>query len=302
MNNIHRLTMMVPWQECWEENYNAEREQLLGAISSAGLCASIFHVGSTSIKNMISKPIIDILLCPEKDAELASFIPVLEGLGYKNLGECGRAGRFFLTKGNEENRTFYLHLCYEDNQVAVDQKLFQYIEQNDQSVFYSYMCLKKALASLFPLDRDVYRNMKSMFIDGVLNAYRLGERAALAKAVIKKEDKQIKYWIYEFSMSEKTRQEFDELCAFNEMTADEFFQAAVLDVIRRAKDDPEGLKQDIMENCKAPATEIQLIRCYPVYRGETEAQAYKRKLTEEAVEKDRFNEAKIIGLEERDEL
>ena len=36
----------------------------------------------------------------------------------------------------------------------------------------------------------------------------------------------------------------------------------------------------------APEYEIRLIRHYPVYIGETEAQAYKRKLAEEAAEKE----------------
>ena len=85
-------------------------------------------------RDMISKPIIDILLCPDRDASLDAFIPVLDQIGYTNLGECGKPGRYFLSKGNEENHTFYLHLCYEDHQVAMDQKLLQFIEQNDPSL------------------------------------------------------------------------------------------------------------------------------------------------------------------------
>lgn len=42
-------------------------------------------------------------------------------------------------------------------------------------MFSSYMRLKRALSVLFPLDRDEYRSVKGMYIDGVLNAYRLGE-------------------------------------------------------------------------------------------------------------------------------
>ena len=98
------------------------------------------------------------------------------------------------------------------------------------------------------------------------------------------EDANIKYWIYEFEMPEKTRQEFEAICALHELTTDEFFQAAVLDAIRKAEADPEGYKQSCMEAQESAESDIRLVRYYPVYKGETEAQAYKRKLAEEDAE------------------
>ena len=245
MNGIHRITQMVPWQESWEAAFTEEKQRITEAMASAGLDGSIYHIGSTSVKGMISKPIIDILLCPDKGISLEAFIPLLEKNAYTNLGECGRPGRYFFSKGEEANKTFYLHLCHEDHQVAVDQKLFQFIERNDPNVFSSYMRLKRALSVLFPLDRDEYRSVKGMYIDGVLNAYRLGERTLADKISTELNDSEydrIKYWIYEFEMSEKTRQEFDALCALHEMTADEFCEFAVLDALQRAQTDPEGYK------------------------------------------------------------
>lgn len=287
-NSVHRLTQMVPWQESWELIFQEEKRLIADAMTAAGLNGNIYHTGSTSVKDMISKPIIDILLCPEKTAALDAFIPVLEQIGYTNLGECGRPGRFFLSKGNEENHTFYLHLCHEDHQVAIDQKLFQFIERNDPSVFYSYMRLKKALSVVFPLDRDEYRSVKGMYIDGVLNAYRLGERTLADKIMAEigdEDDSRIKYWIYEFEMSEKARQEFDAVCALHELTPDEFMETALLDAIHRAKTDPEGYRKSCMEAQQAAGDDIRLVRYYPVYKGETEAQAYRRKLAEEAASK-----------------
>lgn len=286
-NGVHRVTRMVPWQESWEQTFQDEKQLIAEAMTAAGLNGNIYHTGSTSVKDMISKPIIDILLCPEKTAALETFIPALEQIGYTNLGECGRPGRYFLSKGNEENHTFYLHLCHEDHQVAVDQKLFQFIERNDPSVFYSYMRLKKALSIVFPLDRDEYRSVKGMYIDGVLNAYRLGERTLADKIMAEmgdEDDSKIKYWIYEFEMSEKTRQGFEAVCALHELTPDEFMEAALRNAIHRAKTDPEGYRKSCMEIQQSANDDIRLVRYYPVYKGETEAQAYKRKLAEEKAE------------------
>lgn len=300
-NGVHRVTQMFPWQESWEESFVTEQALIMNTIVAAGLKGTVYHIGSTSVKGMISKPIIDILLCPEKTAALDAFIPVLEQIGYTNLGECGRPGRYFLSKGNEENHTFYLHLCYEDHQVAIDQKLFQFIERNDPNVFYSYMRLKKALSIMFPLDRDEYRSVKGMFIDGVMSAYRLGERTLADKILAEigdEDDSRIKYWIYEFEMSEKTRQEFEAVCAVHELTPDEFMEAALRDAIYRAKTDPEGYRKSCMEIQQAGDDDIRLVRCYPVYKGETEAQAYRRKLAEEEANKNDGTDTETDALPE----
>lgn len=94
----------------------------------------------------------------------------------------------------------------------------------------------------------------------------------------------IRYWIYEFSMPLEMKQKLDRICASYEMTMDEFFQSAVADAIRRAERDPEGLRREWEENEEEAESgmEIQLVRCYPVHQGETEAQALRRKLKEEA--------------------
>ena len=100
------------------------------------------------------------------------------------------------------------------------------------------------------------------------------------------EDEKIKYWIYEFEMPLKVRQEFEAVCTLHELTPDEFFQAAILRAIKQAKDDPEAERKKILENEKDPElAQVHLVRYYPVYKGETEAQAYKRKLAEEAASK-----------------
>ena len=283
MTGIHRVTKLFPWQTSWAATFLAEQKLIIDAIASAGFKGDVFHVGSTSVQGMISKPIIDILVCAEKKTPIDQYVPLLEKIGYFNLGECGRAGRLFFSKGNEENNTFYLHLCREDNQVAVDQKLFQFIERNDPSVFSQYVRLKQSLASVFPLDRDLYRATKGLFIDGVLSAYRLGRtHAESCESGITQEDNcRIKYWIYEFEMPEKTKQEYEILCAQHEMTPDEFFQIAILNEIHSAEADQSGYHQHIIGNSKGVKSDVKLIRYYPVFKGETEAQARKRKFAEE---------------------
>ena len=296
MNDIHRTVKVIPWQESWEETFRQEKENLITAIESAGLRADVYHVGSTSLKGMDSKPIIDILVCPAEDFSLEAYLPVLEKVGYENLGECGRDGRYFFSKGTEENKAFYLHLCYEDHEVAQDQLLFQNIERNDPGVSEDYIRLKYLLAHEYPDDRDSYRHVKGWYIHSVLEAYRLGEKDALNEQNTEDDDR-IKYWIYEFDMPEEKKKEIEEFCTLHELTIDEFAEAAVRHFIDREKSDPEGLRKDMEEMEKD--SEIRLIRCYPVYKGETEAQALKRTLAEEA--RDKLKEEKTDERENADD-
>ena len=95
------------------------------------------------------------------------------GEGYKNLGECGRPGRYFMSSGDEPGKAFYLHLCHKSHQVAQDQLLFQHLERANEDIFWGYYKLKTMLASQFPDDRAMYRELKGIYIEGVLSAYRM---------------------------------------------------------------------------------------------------------------------------------
>lgn len=169
---IHDDVWLEPWTPDWAHEFHLEKQCIIGALIEDGGSVSVRHVGSTSIEGMPSKPIIDILVCPEKDVSLELCVPKLERIGYRNLGECGRPGRYFLTSGEEPGKTFYLHLCYEDNPVARDQLLFQKLLRESAFLRARYRYTKHLLEGEFPDDRNMYREMKGLFIDGVLEGYR----------------------------------------------------------------------------------------------------------------------------------
>ena len=174
--NIHHEVCLIPWDESWERAYHLEKQGIISILLANDWIADIFHVGSTSVKGMISKPIIDILVCPDEDVPLEKFIPALEHLGYKNLGECGRPGRYFLSRGDMPGETFYLHLCHKSHAVAQDQLLFQKLVKTIPEVFQGYYQLKTILEDIFTDDRMMSRELKGIYIAGVLSAYRCGSK------------------------------------------------------------------------------------------------------------------------------
>ena len=176
--DIHNEVWLAPWDPEGQHEFHLEKQCIIGALIDDGGSVAVRHVGSTSIEGMPAKPIIDILVCPDKSVPLESCIPKLERIGYRNLGECGRPGRYFLSSGREPGKTFYAYLCYEDNPVAQDQLLFQKLLRDSELLRARYRYTKHMLEGIFPDDRDMYRTVKGFFIEGVLAGYRqaLSER------------------------------------------------------------------------------------------------------------------------------
>lgn len=56
--------------------------------------------------------------------------------------------------------------------LSKDQLTFQWIESTNLTVWRKYKRLKILLADAFPDDREMYRELKGLFIEGVLSAYR----------------------------------------------------------------------------------------------------------------------------------
>lgn len=64
----------------WKRRFESERDRLLTAIAFAN--PQIEHIGSTSIKGMVAKPIIDILIGLPNQEQLNDIIAPLIALGY----------------------------------------------------------------------------------------------------------------------------------------------------------------------------------------------------------------------------
>lgn len=170
--SFHSEVTLSPWTPDWEKRFETEKAAIERAFK--GMPSEIRHTGSTSIRGMRSKPIVDVLITVPDDRSLIDYEEALADSGYLSLGECGREDRVFLVKGDSPENAFYVHLTYRENPVARDQLLFQYIERAVPEIARAYMTLKCQMAEQYPKDRRKYTESKSPFISSVLAAYRLG--------------------------------------------------------------------------------------------------------------------------------
>ena len=103
--------------------------------------------------------------------------------------------------------------------------------------------------------------------------------AASAASIPAGQTREIVYWIYEFQMPEEEKKKLLDRAAALGMTSDEYVQS----IFRQAIEHPDEADKEtrLQRIQQANMKNTRLVRMYPVYQGETEAQALKRAMEEE---------------------
>ncbi|WP_314592010.1 GrpB family protein [Paenibacillus terrigena] len=119
--------LLVPWTQQWEEEFNSEKQEIENKIGQSVF--AIHHIGSTAVKDLSAKPIIDIAIEIKDKGTANACIQSLDELGYA---------------------AFRDHLRNNE----VDRK--------------RYEKLKIMLASMHSNDRIAYADAKTEFVKGIL--------------------------------------------------------------------------------------------------------------------------------------
>ena len=98
--------VVVKYTPNWIKKFEAESAKLQNQIGS--IINNIYHIGSTSVPNLMAKPIIDILLDVKNLSQLDGKNSIWENLGYEVMGEYGISGRRYFRKGGD-HRTHHVH-------------------------------------------------------------------------------------------------------------------------------------------------------------------------------------------------
>ncbi len=146
------------WETMFREEASLIR-QILG-----DNCTAIYHIGSTAVKGLKAKPVIDIMPVVVNLEAVDLSAAVFEDNGYEYLGEFGIAGRRYLRKGGDE-RTHQIHIFQQDDRdnikrhVAVRDYLRTHKDKAEQ-----YGRLKERLARRYPYDIEKYCDGKDAFV------------------------------------------------------------------------------------------------------------------------------------------
>ncbi|MEH6947151.1 GrpB family protein [Bacillus sp. JJ634] len=155
---------LVPWTTEWEQEFLLEKERIQNIIRE--YIVNVHHIGSTAVKNLSAKPIIDIAIEIKDFRDGQNCVEFLEKLGYSYKGENVLPDRHYFSKG--EPRTHQIHMYQSGNKYLLEQLKFRdYLRNNDESKV-EYERLKLKLATLNKNNKHKYADKKTDFIKSTL--------------------------------------------------------------------------------------------------------------------------------------
>ena len=164
--------ILMEYQEDWAELYGYEKviwSEILHREEH-----KIHHIGSTAIRHIQSKPIIDILIEVNQIQCFDSLEKTITDAGYLVKGEYGISGRRFFQKLEHGIRKVHVH-CFESNNPQVNNHiLFCNILKNSQTLAKEYESIKLELAKKYTQNRIAYSEGKNEFIQKVLKHVNSG--------------------------------------------------------------------------------------------------------------------------------
>jgi GrpB-like predicted nucleotidyltransferase (UPF0157 family) len=106
MQSIDELVHIVEYDPTWPAIFVAEQARVSAALAVS--LQRLEHIGSTAVRELPAKPIVDIMLGTDNWPPAASIGQAITGLGYESLGEAGVPERlYFRLRGQSD---FNLHV------------------------------------------------------------------------------------------------------------------------------------------------------------------------------------------------
>jgi GrpB-like predicted nucleotidyltransferase (UPF0157 family) len=172
--------VVVEYDPAWPKLFEALRAPVAHALGNVAL--AIEHIGSTSVRGLAAKPIIDIAVVVRAHG-VATAIARLAPLGYVHKGDLGIPGREAMRHPPGSPR-HHLYVCPEGNLgLANPLAVRDYLRVNPEAAR-AYGELKKRLAIEFADDVDGYVEAKTPMIIEMLRASGFDERDLAAIAAM----------------------------------------------------------------------------------------------------------------------
>ena len=150
----------------WALSFNEEQKLLKGVVGDIAI--SIEHIGSTSIKGLGAKPIIDIMMGVYDLKDVDGAIEPLGNIEYEHVFHEEFPNRRFFRKGLWRAGTHHLHIYKYESEEWNSNILFRDYLRKHPDVRNQYNQLKIELAQKYRCDRVGYTAAKAPFIRNVI--------------------------------------------------------------------------------------------------------------------------------------
>lgn len=169
--------VVVDYDPQWPILYEEEKDRIFGVIGH--LVIAIEHIGSTAVRGLGAKPIIDIMVAVRRLKDAEECTEPLQSIGYQYVPEYNDIipERRYFHKGPTGARTYHLHMVELTSDFWETHLLFRDFLRGHPEEAKEYYLLKKELAEKFGSDREGYTDAKTSFIESAVTKAR-AEKAA----------------------------------------------------------------------------------------------------------------------------
>jgi GrpB-like predicted nucleotidyltransferase (UPF0157 family) len=169
--------LIQKYKKQWPNDFKQIKEVIEKNVSTDDI--EIEHIGSTSVKGLAAKPIIDINVVFEKPESFSEIKMSLEKLGYYHNGDQGIEGREVFKRNKQgENHIIldaikhHLYVCHKNSEELRRHLVFRdYLRKNEEKRI-EYEALKYKIAQLTNQDRKEYANLKEVmakdFVESII--------------------------------------------------------------------------------------------------------------------------------------
>jgi GrpB-like predicted nucleotidyltransferase (UPF0157 family) len=158
---------LMDYQDDYVKIYNNEKDNLKDIYGYR--IKQIDHVGSTAIKDIKSKPIIDILIQTDDLDEFKKFTEEnVEGATYTVKKEPTMGGDYLIRKEEDGKVKAFIHVYKTGDMNGITSIMFRDYINNHEDEKQRYEDLKMELYKKFKNDRHAYVYGKDEYIKGVI--------------------------------------------------------------------------------------------------------------------------------------
>ena len=154
----------------WELEFYKEKENL--AKMFGDLAIEIEHIGSTAVKGLSAKPIIDIAVALKKLDDFEKIKEKFQKSPY-SVKQDSDDGEILIRKGEEDNRTHFIHVMEINSKRYKNTIIFRNYLRKHEEAMKEYESLKKELARKYADNRKMYTSSKNEYIENIIKkAYK----------------------------------------------------------------------------------------------------------------------------------
>ena len=170
MNNVglkRGILEIMDYREDYAKIYEEEKENLLKIYKDK--ISSIEHVGSTSIKNIKSKPIVDILVQTDDLEDFIKFTESnVEGDIYTVKKEPTLGGDYLIRKEEDGKVKAFIHVYKTGDMNGITSIMFRDYMNSHEDEAKRYEALKVELATKYKDNRKEYTYGKDSYIKEII--------------------------------------------------------------------------------------------------------------------------------------